>query len=392
MKDTSETIQSRRRHEVWITRDSGSVDELDRLCGRETDIEDWPCASEIQQKTPIYDAAAVSGLSGEDQLELLAEWATVFRSGPGIVVIRGAIPDAAVIDRSTELFSQIIRDEKNVSARGDYFAAPGANDRVWNSLQKHCLADPASFADYFSFPVTDLACRAWLGPGYQITAQVHRVNPGGKAQDAHRDYHLGFMTPERQELYPGHVQRLSPMLTLQGAIAHIDMPVESGPTLYLPYSHMFFEGYVAFERPEFQDYFFANCAQLPMKKGDAVFFNPAVMHGAGTNRTEDMYRMVNLLQVSSPMGRTMESIDRTAMVKALYPVIRDGRWDRDQAGRIVAASAEGYAFPTNLDTDPAVGGMSPKTQGDLMNEALAEGMAPDNFFALMESLDARRRP
>ncbi len=35
---------------------------------------------------------------------------------------------------------------------------------------------------------------AWLGPGYQVTSQVNVVNPGGQAQVAHRDYHLGFMT------------------------------------------------------------------------------------------------------------------------------------------------------------------------------------------------------
>jgi ectoine hydroxylase-related dioxygenase (phytanoyl-CoA dioxygenase family) len=155
---------------------------------------------------------------------------------------------------------------------------------------------------------------------------------------------------------------------------------------------MFFEGYVAFEREEFQDYFFANCAQLAMKKGDAVFFNPAVMHGAGTNRTADLLRLVNLLQVSSPMGRTMEAIDRSAMVKDLYPVLMKGQWSPDACARIVAASAEGYAFPTNLDTDPAVGGMSPATQADLMKDALIEDMEPEKFVALIDSLDERRLP
>lgn len=376
---------------VWLTRHDGSVEDLKRLCDRTTRAGDHPLAARIEQNVPIYDAGGMDDLSPGDRKSLMAEWATVFHSGPGVIAIRGAVPDAAAMDRATDLFARIIAEEKNVSAKGDYFAAPGANDRVWNSLQKHCLADPENFADYFRHPAVDLACTAWLGPGYQVTAQVHRVNPGGKAQDAHRDYHLGFMTPERQESYPGHVQRLSPMLTLQGALAHIDMPPESGPTLYLPYSQMFFEGYVAFERPEFQEHFFANCAQLPMKKGDAVFFNPAVMHGAGTNTTKDLLRMVNLLQVSSPMGRTMESIDRTAMVKALYPVLSGGRWSAAECARIVAASAEGYAFPTNLDTDPAVGGMSPKTQADLMNEALAGGMPAAEFAALMDILDDRRR-
>ena len=44
---------------------------------------------------------------------------------------------------------------------------------------------------------------------------------------------------------------VSPVLTLQGAVAHVDMPVESGPTLYLPYSQTFEPGYFAWRKPEF---------------------------------------------------------------------------------------------------------------------------------------------
>jgi len=376
---------------VWLKRDDGSVEDLKRLCDRETTPDDCPHAVEILQNVPIYDAAGFGDLASVAERDLLAEWARVFLSGPGVAVIRNAIPDAAAIDRATALFSDIIAQEKRVSDRGDYFAAPGANDRVWNSLQKHCLTDPENFIAYFRHPAIDMACRAWLGPGYQVTAQVHRVNPGGKAQHAHRDYHLGFMTPDRQEAYPAHVQRLSPMLTLQGAVAHVDMPVESGPTLYLPYSQLFLEGYVAFERQEFQDHFFASCAQLPMRKGDAVFFNPAVMHGAGTNVTESVQRMVNLLQVSSPMGRPMEAIDRVAMVKALFSPLAAPHLSPADRARVIAASAEGYAFPTNLDTDPAVGGMSPRTQADLVAAALEEGVSAAVFEETVDLHAARRQ-
>jgi ectoine hydroxylase-related dioxygenase (phytanoyl-CoA dioxygenase family) len=38
--------------------------------------------------------------------------------------------------------------------------------------------------------------------------------------------------------------------------------------------------------------------QLPLRKGDAVFFNPAVMHAAGTNRSKNIRRLANLLQTS----------------------------------------------------------------------------------------------
>ena len=89
------------------------------------------------------------------------------------------------------------------------------------------------------------------------------------------------------------------MLTLQGAVAHCDMPVESGPTLYLPHSHKYELGYLAWRRPEFGEHFVANHVQLPLAKGDAVFFNPALFHAAGSNHSADIKRMANLLQISS---------------------------------------------------------------------------------------------
>lgn len=155
---------------------------------------------------------------------------------------------------------------------------------------------------------------------------------------------------------------------------------------------MYFEGYLAFERDEFQQYFRKAHSQLPLKKGDAVFFNPAVMHGAGANVTKDRHRLANLLQVSSPMGRPMEAIDRSAMIKRLFPVLSAGHWSEEEIATIVAASAEGYAFPTNLDSDPAVGGMSPKTHADHLFEALKNKTPAPDFGVLIDTLDARRKP
>ena len=41
---------------------------------------------------------------------------------------------------------------------------------------------------------------------------------------------------------------------------------------------------------------------------------------------------------------------------------------------MIAACAEGYAFPTNLDRDPPLGGLAPQTQAQLMAQALAQGL------------------
>ena len=140
-------------------------------------------------------------------------------------------------------------------------------------------------------------------------------------QVPHRDYHLGFVDVDHWQAYPAHLHRMSPALTLQGAVAHCDMPLESGPTMLLPYSQQFEAGYVAFDRPEFIEFFAEHHVQLPLRKGDAVFFNPALYHGAGENTSTDIRRMANLLQISSPFGRAMESLDRTAMVRAVYPAL-----------------------------------------------------------------------
>ncbi len=377
---------------IWLTAESGDFEAFRRLVGQTTDPTKTPHAAEIIRNIPIYEGVEVDAAAANpaERAALMQEWANVFANGAGIIVIRQGLADHAVIDRATALFDQIIADEKRAAkGGGDHFAKPGANDRIWNSLEKHCLVDPANFAAYYSSHGIALASEAWLGPNSQMTAQVNRVNPGGAAQTPHRDYHLGFMSGAQMARYPAHIHAVSPVLTLQGAVAHCDMPVETGPTMLLPFSQQFFEGYIAFSRPEFQAYFAENYVQLPLSKGDLVFFNPAVMHGAGTNRTTDRFRLVNLLQVSSAFGRAMETVNRTRMLHALYPVLSAAKGLN--IDNVIAASAEGYSFPTNLDSNPPIGGMAPKTQADFLREALATGQSADAFFAALAALEARNQ-
>ena len=385
------------RAPVWLDAKSGNFAEFLAIVSQTSDPADTPLAAEVIRNIPIYQGADVdaAALNPAARQALMEEWFFVFAQGAGIIVIRQGLADHAVIDRASEIFTQIITDEKRaVRGGGDHFAKPGANDRVWNSLEKHCLADPANFSAYFSAHGIALASEAWLGPAYQMTAQVNRVNPGGAAQTAHRDYHLGFMTPAQISRYPAHIHAVSPTLTLQGAVAHCDMPLETGPTMLLPFSQQFLAGYLAFARPEFQAHFATHHVQLALNKGDLMFFNPAVMHGAGTNHTTDRFRLGNLLQVSSALGRAMETVDRARMIRALYPVLRDGA-GLNGAGlnvaNVIAATAEGYPFPTNLDNNPPKGGMAPKSQADYLRDALAQGQTEADFFALLEALHQKNQ-
>lgn len=352
-------------------------------------------AADVVDGIPLYDGTLVASRTDPDTAEgsaLAVAWAEVLLAGAGAFVVRGAA-DRAVIDEATAVFEGILAAESSVGGeRGDHFAEAGANQRIWNSLEKHCLRDPGSFVRYYSPPALHLAAEAWLGPGYQVTAQVNVVNPGASAQDPHRDYHLGFMTDEVAERYLSHVHRLTPALTLQAAIVHTDMPLETGPTYLVPGSQRYEAGYLAWRHPEVREYVAEHRRQVPLEAGDLLAFNPAVLHGAGANRTTTDRRMANLLQISSAFGRAMEDVDRRAMVAALYPEVQR-RWgaDDDRAGlrRALAACAEGYPFPGDLDQDQPVDGLAPASDHAVVAQALDEGWTVEQ---LMARLPVRRSP
>lgn len=350
-----------------------------------------PCnAARIVQSIPIYDCTVLRNLSENQRAVVLSELADVLMNGAGVFVLEAAFVDHEVIDAASEVIHQIIEEEQTTVSGGDHFAAKGANDRIWNALEKFCIKAPAKFADYYANDMIALAAEAWLGPNYQVTSQINVVRPGGKAQQMHRDYHLGFQTAEQATQYPAHMHHLSPSLTLQGAVAHCDMPIESGPTKLLPYSQLYKPGYVAWRRKDFIDYFEENCVQLPLEKGDAVFFNPALFHAAGDNVTSDISRMANLLQISSAFGRAMESVDRSLMSKAVFPYLRDGHLNQEEVGAAIAATAEGYPFPTNLDRDPPIGGLAAKSQQDLLHGAISKRWTAEKFNAEIDAYSHRR--
>lgn len=149
---------------------------------------------------------------------------------------------------------------------------------------------------------------------------------------------------------------------------------------------------MAYRRAEFNEYFLQNYVSLPLKKGDAVFFSPALFHAAGENTTTDFSRSANLIQVSAAFGKTMETVDSLPLIEACYDelrgkVERDGGWSRETAA-FVEAVAEGYPFPTNLDRrPPAPGGMAPESEQDILRRAVGEGWTKEK---VMEELRKMR--
>ena len=364
------------------------IDEFTRLCEHDTSPADHPLAVEIVDRVPVYSGPTMLAI---DPDAARAEWCEVIGHGPGVFVVRGAI-DAAVVGEMTELFYAILADERRRGhVDADHYAPPGANSRIWNVIQKTALLDPAVWVQYHANPLLALAAEAWLGPWYQITTQVNIVHPGGRAQSPHRDYHLGFQEPSDVARFPAHARELSKALTLQGAVAHTTMTVASGPTMVLPYSQRYVDGYARYRDADLVAYFADHAVQIPLEVGDAMFFNPGLHHAAGTNHT-DGDRVGNLFQISSAMGIAMEAVDRYAISMAVYPALLAADLDERTMASAIAATADGYSFPSNVDTDPPLGGLAPRTAQALLAQALQERWEPGTFNRTIDAHRLRRRP
>jgi len=373
------------------------LDDLDfsafrTLCEQEADKKRYTSADCIEHNVVCYQAATIS----ESNWRVVQnEIAHALLEGPGVVAIHGFYSNPDVIDDMNRVFEQILQSEQ-VAGFGANFAQSGVstNQRIWNTLQKSAYVDANAFLNYYKNPMIKLVAESWLGPHYEITTQVNTVPPGGKAQEPHRDYHLCFKHDNELVHYPVHVQQMSAMLTLQGAVAHTDMPLESGPTLLLPFSQQYPLGYIGCRNKKFRRYFHENAIQLPLKKGDALFFNPALIHAAGENHTQNFYRTANLFQISSVFGKPMETIDHAGLCRTLYALLQNDwiteKWDPVEKECLITAIADSYAFPTNLDKEVTEYEMAPESMAQLLEKALNNNWTQDQFDKALDGQINRR--
>ncbi|CAG8289319.1 unnamed protein product [Penicillium salamii] len=384
--------------------------EFKSICAQTTQKETYPLAAEISSNIPIYDLSALGSITASLLNSLQDEWHHILHQGPGVYVLRSMYAPSkygSTLEATNKAFDAIVaRERASSTKKGDHFAAGGTNDRIWNAFSKHALQDPASFVDYYSNPWLAIVSESWLGPDYRITAQVNAVHPGGAAQESHRDYHLGFQEERACQRFPAATQLTSQFLTLQGAVAHSDTPVASGPTRFLPYSQTYKPGYLAWRKSEFREFFNESYVALPLELGDGVFFNPALFHAAGANEmsSEDGFRRVaNLLQISSAFGKPMETVDSVPLIEKTWELMKSRFKEAGMVASeldpeayslaqrelraLVQAVAEGYPFPTNLDQrPPAPSGMAPESEQDIVLRGLEGGWTTGEIVAALEQM------
>lgn len=383
--------------------DTPELHDFQQICSRTTDPASYPLAAFIQHNVPIYEATKFDPWDASITTHLQDEWYDILASGAGVFVLKDMYPPTryeTTLTAANAAFQRIIDNERTIqNPKGDHFAAGGKNDRIWNSFSKHALDDPASFLDYYANPWLALVSEAWLGPGYRVTAQCNIVKPGGKAQDTHRDYHLGFQELDACARFPRGLHLVSQFLTLQGAVAHSAMPAESGSTRFLPFSQTYDIGYLAWRRDEFRAFFQDNYVALPLELGDGVFFNPALFHAAGSNELpaeSGFHRKANLLQVSSAFGKPMETVDTVPVVQRCWDLLgkkyRDAGVMDAEMKVLVKAIAEGYPFPTNLDKrPPAPSGMAPESEQEIIVRGLEGGWTGEQVVQELERIQRDSR-
>lgn len=378
------------------------VDDLKRVCNRSVSKETYPLASDIQENIPIYDLSEYAGRHTERSLveSLQNEWSHILSQGPGVVVLKKmyAIDNLEqTVDAANKIFHQIIDDETRERQSRNEDTSGNTLDRnlkAYNVFTKLAKRASQVFVDYYSNPWLALVSEAWLGPGYRFNATLNIVPPGGHAQPAHRDFHMGFFSPEKCVKFPRLLQIANQTLTLQGAVAHSDMSLPSGPTRFLPFSQLFDAGYMAHRRDEFQQYFQDNYVSLPLEKGDGLFFNPSILHAAGNNVTTDFHRCAQLIQVNSIFGKPSEWINSVPIVDKCWELMRE-KYRKEglsaQMMSLIQAVGDGYQFPVCLDNVVRNGDIfGMKTEQDLIMEGLEADWDHDKIIQELKSTQQRR--
>ena len=104
-----------------------------------------PLADEIQQRVPIYSFSKLQSLvraSHASRAEVMDEFHRALSLGPGLFVVRIMVRQE-VIDRTEEVAVDIHKRYPPKSG------GAGLSSRTSAFCEKHAVADPESYADYY---------------------------------------------------------------------------------------------------------------------------------------------------------------------------------------------------------------------------------------------------
>ncbi|MEY4339697.1 MAG: hypothetical protein RLZ14_1547, partial [Actinomycetota bacterium] len=139
------------------------LDDLVAVMAPEPTLHQYPHASGIESGALVYDGPSTVAAVADpvQRREVLAEMAHALGpEGPGIVVLHHAVAVDAVDAASKAFRALIAQQHASGAVAGDHFAKPGANDRVWNALEKLAVQAPEVFAHYYASELIALVSEA----------------------------------------------------------------------------------------------------------------------------------------------------------------------------------------------------------------------------------------
>ena len=90
---------------------------------------------------------------------------------------------------------------------------------------------------------------------------------------------------------------------------------------------------------------------------------------------------IDIRRTVAPMDDTLASLLVRVVAAQAAGMLSGAELDA-----VIASTAEGYSFPTNLDRDPPTDGLAPETQAAFFRRALSEGISPDAFNAHLDQM------
>ena len=91
----------------------------------------------------------------------------------------------------------------------------------------------------------------------------------------------------------------------------------------------------------------------------------------------------------------METVDLAKLSSTLFDNLsvhwQSGTLNELEKNAILTASADGYSFPTNLDTDAPVGELAPQTMKQLLKSVLDKGESKQQYQEALLAQYERRK-
>lgn len=301
----------------------------------------------ITKNIPIFNSSNLNPIKNKEIIQnidkIKYEINKILVNGPGILVVKDLVTKNTI----SEVNKKIDSIAKNQNAtKNDHFSN---NIRIWNFYEKFCILSPQLFVNYFKNPIFDIVFQSFLGPKYQVSSQINIVKPNSKAQQFHRDYHLGLMTYEEALKFPQNIHTSSKNLSLQCLIAHTNINSINGSTKLIPYSQNKIDGYLDIHSNEEIEKCEEHAVQLNLDKGDVLFFNPAVYHAAGDNQS-NKDRIGNILQINSAFSIPMELVNQELIKERLSKILTKLNLHEYELSAINEMVFNNYNYPKNLDT------------------------------------------